>query len=259
MMMNTPESRVPLIAGNWKMHKTIAEATALAQAVRDGISNPPPAEVVLAPPFTALAAVAQVLSGSPIQLAAQNTFWERHGAYTGEISPQMLVDAGCQYVIIGHSERRQYFGETNDTVNRKITAALSAGLKPIVCIGETLKEREAMETLGRISNQIQEGLAGLTAGQVERLVMAYEPVWAIGTGRTATPQQAQEVHAFIRQLLQDHFGAQVAGSLRLLYGGSVTPDNIRELIGEPDIDGALVGGASLKADSFLCLAALGQR
>jgi len=257
MMMPLPK-RFPLIAGNWKMHKTLAEATALAQEVREKMATPPAAEVVLAPPFTALAAVAQVLAGSQIKLAAQDTFWEKQGAFTGEISPLMLADVGCQYVIIGHSERRQYFGETNDTVNRKIKAALSVGLNPIVCIGETLEEREAGQTLTRVVKQLEEGLAGLAADQIARLVVAYEPIWAIGTGRTATPEQAQEVHAFIRQQLRDRFGDEVAKNRRLLYGGSVTPENISELIREPDIDGALVGGASLKAETFLRIAALGH-
>ncbi|MFP3868091.1 MAG: triose-phosphate isomerase [Desulfobacteraceae bacterium] len=256
--MKAKEKRVPLIAGNWKMHKTLAEATALAQEVRDKMTTPAAAEVVLAPPFTALAAVHQVLAGSAVKLAGQDTCWEMEGAFTGAISPLMLRDVGCQYVIIGHSERRQYFGETNDTVNRKIKAALSAGLSPIVCIGETLAEREAEQTLARISEQVQEGLAGLTTDQIEPLVVAYEPIWAIGTGRTATPEQAQEVHAFIRQQLRDRFGDEAADSRRLLYGGSVTPENISELIREPDIDGALVGGASLKAQAFLTITAWGH-
>lgn len=252
------ETRVPLIAGNWKMHKTLAQATALAHEVREGIKAAAGVEVVLAPPFTALAAVAQVLDGSKVKLAAQDTFWEMQGAYTGAISPLMLRDTGCQYVIIGHSERRQYFGETNETVNRKITSALTALLTPIVCIGETLAEREAGQTLDRISEQLKEGLAGLSAAEVERLVVAYEPIWAIGTGRTASPTQAQEVHAFIRGEFRQRFGSDRAERQRLLYGGSVTPENIGELIREPDIDGALVGGASLQAETFLPIIALGK-
>jgi triosephosphate isomerase len=212
---------------------------------------------VLAPPFTALTTVAQEIQGSAIRLAAQDMFWEKQGAFTGEISPAMLIDAGCRLVIIGHSERRQYFGETEATVNKKIRAALEADLTPIVCIGETLAQREAEETMAVITSQVTEGLAGLSSAEMARLIMAYEPVWAIGTGRTASPDQAQEVHVFIRRLLVDRAGAEVANGLRILYGGSVTPDNIRELAQAPDIDGALVGGASLKAESFLKIAAMG--
>lgn len=251
-------TRLPLIAGNWKMHKTLAEATSLARQVVEGLASPPPVEVVLAPPFTALAAVARVLEGSEVKLSAQDTFWERKGAFTGAISPLMLRDAGCSHVIIGHSERRQFFGETNETVNRKIKAALATPLHPIVCIGETLEEREAGKTLDLIAAQLEEGLAGLPAAEIEPLVIAYEPVWAIGTGRTATPEQAQEVHAFIRLKCKKRYGQAIADNLRILYGGSVTPENIAELILEPDIDGALVGGASLQADSFLRIVALGK-
>jgi triosephosphate isomerase len=249
--------RRPLVAGNWKMHKTLAEAAALAREIRQGYKETMKAEVVLAPPFTALTVVAQEISGSPIQLAAQDMFWEKQGAYTGAISPLMLKDAGCQLVIIGHSERRQYFGESNETVNKKIKAALANNLTPIVCIGETLVQREAQETMGVITSQLTEGLRGLGPEELRRLMIAYEPVWAIGTGRTATPVQAQEVHSVIRRLLMDQAGAEVADGLRILYGGSVTPDNIRELADAPDIDGALVGGASLKADSFLKIVAMG--
>ena len=249
--------RRPLVAGNWKMHKTLAEAAALAREIRQGYKETMAAEVVLAPPFTALTTVAQEISGSAIQLAAQDMFWEKQGAYTGAISPLMLKDAGCRLVIIGHSERRQYFGETNETVNKKIKAALENGLTPIVCIGETLAQREAQETMTVITSQVTEGLTGLGPEELSRLIIAYEPVWAIGTGRTATPDQAQEVHSVIRRLLVDQAGAEVANGLRILYGGSVTPDNIRELAQAPDIDGALVGGASLKADSFLKIAAMG--
>jgi triosephosphate isomerase len=249
--------RRPLVAGNWKMHKTLAEAASLAREIRQGYQGTMAAEVVLAPPFTALTLVAQEISGSAIQLAAQDMFWEKQGAYTGAISPVMLKDAGCRLVIIGHSERRQYFGESNETVNKKIKAGLDAGLIPIVCIGETLAQREAQDTMAVIISQLSEGLSGLAATDIGKLIIAYEPVWAIGTGRTATLEQAQEVHSFIRRLLVDQAGAEVAEGLRLLYGGSVTPDNIRELAQAPDIDGALVGGASLKADSFLKIVALG--
>ena len=246
-MMN---ARRYLIAANWKMHKTLEEARTLTREVRRGLTWGLQAEVALAPPFTALAAVAEELAGSGIRLAGQDTFWERQGAYTGAISPAMLQDVGCHYVIIGHSERRQYFGETDQTVNRKLKAALEAGLCPICCIGETLQERQAEQTLARVGKQLEQGLADLSPLTGEQLVLAYEPVWAIGTGLTATPAQAQEVHAFIRSRLREILGA-AAEDVRLLYGGSVTPDNAASLLSEADIDGALVGGASLKAASFL--------
>jgi triosephosphate isomerase len=241
-------NRQPLIAGNWKMHKTLAEAKALARAIRQEVVAGRRAEVALAPPYTALTAVAAELAGSDIRLAAQDVFWEPQGAYTGAISPMMLLDAGCYYVIIGHSERRQHFGETNRTVNRKIQAALAAGLKVICCVGETREERESGLTIHRVGEQLREGLAAVSAGP-EALVIAYEPVWAIGTGKTATPEQAQEVHEFIRAEIERLYGQ--AGAFRILYGGSVTPDNAAALLGQPDLDGALVGGASLKPDSFL--------
>jgi triosephosphate isomerase len=239
-----------LIAANWKMHKTLTEARTLAREVRRGLTWGLKAEVALAPPFTALAAVAEDLADSDIRLAAQDTFWERQGAYTGAISPVMLHDVGCRYVIIGHSERRQFFGDTDRTVNRKLKATLEVGLCPICCIGETLEERQANQTLARVGKQLEEGLAGLAPLTGAQLVLAYEPVWAIGTGLNATPQQAQEVQAFIRSLLRELLGA-AAEDVRILYGGSVTPDNAAALLAEPDIDGALVGGASLKAPSFL--------
>jgi triosephosphate isomerase len=239
-----------LIAANWKMHKTLQEARTLAREVRRGVTWGLKAEVALAPPFTALAAVAEELADSDIRLAAQDTFWEQQGAYTGAISPVMLHDVGCHYVIIGHSERRQFFGDTDRTVNRKLKAALQVGLCPICCIGETLEEREKGQTMARVNKQLEEGLAGLGFPTGAQLVLAYEPVWAIGTGLTATPRQAQEVQAFIRSLLRELLGA-AAEDVRILYGGSVTPDNAAALLAEPDIDGALVGGASLKAPSFL--------
>ena len=245
--------RLPLIAGNWKMYKTMAEARALAREIRLGTAGRARPEVVLAPPYTALAAVAQELAASPIGLAAQDTFWEREGAYTGAISPLMLQDAGCRYVIVGHSERRQHFGDTNRTVNLKLKAALAAGLRLIFCLGETREEREAGQTMARVAEQLQEGLAGVAATGAN-LVVAYEPVWAIGTGLTATPDQAQEVHAFIRSRLREILGA-AAEDVRILYGGSVTPENAASLLAQPDIDGALVGGASLKAASFLAIIA----
>jgi len=240
--------RQPFIAGNWKMHKTLAEATALARAIRQGAAPGRRAEVGLAPPYTALAAVAQELAGSDIRLAAQDTHWEKQGAYTGAISPLMLADVGCHYVIVGHSERRQHFGETNHTVNLKVKAVLAAGLKVILCVGETKEERQADLTIARVGEQLREGLAEVTAAPAA-LVIAYEPVWAIGTGLTATPDQAQEVHAFIRQELSRLLGD--GGPYRIQYGGSVTPDNAATLLGQPDIDGALVGGASLKPELFL--------
>lgn len=241
--------RLPLIAGNWKMHKTLGEARALTREICQGLAPGLQVEVVLAPPYTALTAVAAELSGSPVKLAAQDTFWEPQGAFTGAISPLMLKDAGCRYVIVGHSERRQHFGETNQTVNLKLKAALAAGLCPILCVGETIAERQAGQTLKVVGRQLIEGLAGLTGDTPEPLVVAYEPVWAIGTGLTATPDQTQEVHAFIRVKLPELLGA--ADDIRILYGGSVTPENSASLMREADIDGALVGGASLKSDSFL--------
>jgi triosephosphate isomerase len=240
--------RTKMMAGNWKMHKTLAEARELAREIVQGVGPQTRAEVVLGPPYTALAAVAAEIEGSPVKLAAQDTYWEEKGAYTGAISPAMLVDVGCTYVIVGHSERRQHFGDTDEMVNRKVRSALAAGLKPIVCVGETLAEREADRTLQVVETQVRQGLAGFPASETERLVVAYEPVWAIGTGKTATPDQAQEVHRLIRNLLAEILGTE---AIRILYGGSVTPDNAATLMAEPDLDGALVGGASLKAASFL--------
>ena len=243
--------RMPLMAANWKMHFTVAEAVALVEELNKGSSRLGDREVVVAPPFTALAGVASALAGSPIRLSAQNCYWESQGAYTGEISPPMLRDLGCQYVIVGHSERRQYFGETNETVNRKVMALLPLDLQPILCIGETLEERQAGKTLDILADQLSGALASLEAEQISRLVLAYEPVWAIGTGLTATPEQAQEAHAFIRESLAKRFNNTVANNIRILYGGSVKPENVDELMAQPDIDGALVGGASLTAASFI--------
>jgi triosephosphate isomerase len=242
--------RRPLIAGNWKMHKNVSESVALVSQLKEMVADAKGVEVVVAPPFTALAAVAQVLKGSNILLSAQNTFWEESGAYTGEVSPSMLKDIGCACTIIGHSERRQYFGETNETVNKKLKTSLKASLLPIVCIGETLEERETGKTLKVIEEQLRGGLKGLSSAEMEKVVIAYEPVWAIGTGKTATSEQAQEVHLFIRKVIAELFGSKLAESLRILYGGSVKADTIDELMAQKDIDGALVGGASLKADSF---------
>jgi len=242
--------RRPLIAGNWKMNNNSAESVELVSQLREMVSEAENVEVVIAPPYTALSSVAVALKGSNIFLSAQNTFWEESGAFTGEISPSMLKDIGCQYTIIGHSERRQYFGETNEMVNKRLKAALKASLTPIVCIGETLEEREAGKTLAVIEQQVREGLNGLSSEEMDKVVIAYEPVWAIGTGKTATPDQAQEVHHFIRKQIAQIFGERIAENIRILYGGSVKPDNIDQLMAQKDIDGALVGGASLKADSF---------
>ena len=242
--------RKPVIAGNWKMHKTLGEARALAWALREKAGDVTSCEIVLAPPFTALATVAEEVHGSAITLAAQNVHWEDKGAFTGEISLPMLKDAGCGMVILGHSERRQYFGETDELVNRKALAVLKAGLQPIICIGETLAERESGRHETVVAEQLAGGLAGLTPADLLRIILAYEPVWAIGTGRTASPEIAQEMHAFIRRQLSEKFGEN-AGSVRILYGGSVKPDNVDDLMRQPDIDGALVGGACLEAESFL--------
>jgi len=244
-------ARLPLIAGNWKMNKTIGEAVDLVRQLRAFLSGGEGVEVAVAPPFTALHAVRKEIEGSSIRLAAQNLFWEEKGAYTGEVSPLMLKELGCQYVIIGHSERRQYFGETDETVNKKMRTALRQGLDPIFCIGETLKEREAGKTLSVIEAQLKRGLQGIEEGEMGKVVIAYEPVWAIGTGKTATPQQANEVHRFIRQRVEDLYTRRIAEGIRIQYGGSVTPENVKGLMSENDIDGALVGGASLKADAFL--------
>jgi triosephosphate isomerase len=242
--------RTPLVAGNWKMFKTVSEAVAFAKEFRPLVEHRKGVEIVLAPPFTAVRALADALRGSNVGVAAQNLHWESQGAFTGEVAAPMIKEAGAGYVIIGHSERRQFFGESDQTVNRKIVAALDADLLPIVCIGETLGERESNQTFTVIDRQIASGLAGLSAQQFARLVIAYEPVWAIGTGRNATAAQAQEVHAHVRRRLDEQFGRPAADSCRILYGGSVKPDNIGELAGQPDVDGALVGGASLNAASF---------
>jgi triosephosphate isomerase (TIM) len=242
--------RVPFIAANWKMYKTVHEAVAFAKEFRALVKDIADVEIVLAPPFTAVHAVADAARNSNIGVAGQNLHWEREGALTGEISAAMLKEAGAEYVIIGHSERRRLFHETDETVNRKLTSALAAALTPIVCIGETLEERERNETLAVLDRQIKAGLDGLTGDQVAGLVLAYEPVWAIGTGRNATPAQAGEAHAHIRSRLRQWFGAAAADQCHVIYGGSVKPDNIHELILLPDVDGALVGGASLDVRAF---------
>jgi triosephosphate isomerase len=243
-------TRIPFFAGNWKMHGARGEAVALARGVAERVGNEHGREVLVAPPFTALEPVAQAIAGTRIRLGAQNVHWEPCGAYTGEVSVAMLREAGCSHVIVGHSERRQLFGETNETVNRRVHAALDGGLVPIVCIGETLAERDADATLAVIARQVETALAGLRSEQVASGIVAYEPVWAIGTGRTATPGQAQEVHHAIRRQLVGLASETTADRVRILYGGSVKPDNVDALMAEPDIDGALVGGASLDAASF---------
>jgi triosephosphate isomerase len=246
--------RRPFVAGNWKLHLSIAESIELARAVMHRVPRDAKAEVVIAPVFTALHAVHEVLGKAPrISLAAQDVHWEDQGAFTGEVSAPLLKDAGCTHVIVGHSERRQIFGELDEQVRRKVGALLSHGLGPIVCIGETLEQRERGETERVVIGQLDAAMEGLTAGAMRRVVIAYEPVWAIGTGRTAKPGDAQDVHAAIRARLGVRFDAATAAQVRVLYGGSVKPDNAKELLGQPDIDGALVGGASLKADSFLAI------
>jgi len=243
-------NRRPLIAGNWKMYKTPQEAADTAKQLVEQVREVADVDIMIAPPFTALESVSRVIKNSPVALGAQNLYWEDEGAYTGEISAPMLKSAGCQYAIIGHSERRQYFGETDKTVNQKIQAAIQVGLKPVFCIGETEQEREAEQTLSVLDKQVKKGLERLLPEQLDTLIIAYEPVWAIGTGKTATEDQAQEVHQFIRSLIEKSFGNDLSKSIRILYGGSVKPDNILNLMAMPDIDGALVGGASLSADSF---------
>jgi triosephosphate isomerase len=244
--------RIPLIAGNWKMFKTIPETLDFCRRLKDEVValQGKRMAVAVAPPFTALAAAAHSLQGTSILIAAQDVFWAESGAYTGEIAPRMLKDAGCRMAIVGHSERRQYFHETDESVNRKTAALLKEGLIPIVCIGETLAERKEGATFRVVERQTREGLKGLSVNDPLLLVMAYEPVWAIGTGQTATPQQAQEVHAFIRKLLGEVFSPSIAQGVRILYGGSVKPENTAELMAMEDVDGALVGGASLQIDTF---------
>ncbi|MCK4545879.1 MAG: triose-phosphate isomerase [Candidatus Eisenbacteria sp.] len=245
------EHRRPIIAGNWKMHKTVAEAKALAEAVRRGMEAIGGVDVVLCPPFTSLAAVSSAISGSKVALGAQDMYWEAEGAFTGEVSTGMLMDAGCKYVIVGHSERRSSFGETNEGVRRKSAAALSAGLCPIVCVGETLEEREKGIAHDVVREHFVGAVEGKSAEDVRKIVFAYEPVWAIGTGKTATDEQAQEMHAFLRGLMEESYDLDTALGTRIQYGGSVKPDNVAGLMTREDIDGALIGGASLKADVFL--------
>lgn len=242
--------RKVIIAGNWKLNKNIKEAVDLANDIKTRCASVSKVDIVVCPVFTALSRVSDVLKGTNIGLGAQDLYWQDSGAFTGEVSAPLLKDAGCQYVIIGHSERRQFFAETNETVNNKVKAALAHGLIPIVCVGENLAEREAGKTFAVVQDHVENSLKGFSADEMAKIVIAYEPVWAIGTGKTATPQQAQEVHAFIRKLLEKMHGKAVADVIRIQYGGSVKAENAKELISQPDIDGALVGGASLKGDSF---------
>ncbi len=250
--------RTPFIAGNWKMFKNVQDAVFFVKELKSAVRDVKGVEIVVAPTFTALHAVAEALRNSNVGVAAQDLYWEKEGAFTGEVSPGMVKEAGAEYAIIGHSERRRLFGETDAIVNRKVAAAISSDLTPIVCIGETLEEREAGETLNVLDRQVKDGLDRLTAEHVADLVIAYEPVWAIGTGRTATSAQAGEAHAHIRKRLRQWFGADAADRCHVIYGGSVKPDNIGELSAEPDVDGALVGGASLDLRSFTAIVTGGR-
>ena len=243
--------RIPIIAGNWKMNKTVKESIELANGIKRSLFDIEGVEVVICPPYTSLSDVREVIMDTNIKLGAQDLFWEKEGAYTGEVSAAMLKEVGCDYVIIGHSERRQYFGETNLTVNKKVKAALAVKLTPIVCVGEKLEERKAGKAFDVVKDHVENSLAGLSKDDMLKAVVAYEPVWAIGTGVNATKEQAEEIHKYIRGLLRNIFGKEVADAVRIQYGGSVKPDNIKELIAEEDVDGALVGGASLKVDSFI--------
>jgi len=249
------KKRKPLMAGNWKMNLSLKEAEDLLARIKEARLDLDRVDVLVAPPFTTLQIARDILAGTGILIAAQNMHWEQRGAFTGEISPLMLREAGCSHVILGHSERRTHFFETNEVVSRKAEAALDARLTPIICIGETLQEREEGSTFDIIRTQLDESLRGLlrNEGLPEGVILAYEPVWAIGTGRTATPEQAQEAHLFIRRWLDEAFGSDIGKATRILYGGSVRPDNIKDLMAQPDIDGTLIGGASLKADSFLSI------
>jgi triosephosphate isomerase len=250
--------RIPLIAGNWKMCKTVADAVKYVKELRGLVKDVEGVEIVVAPPFTAVHAAAEAARNSNVAIAAQDLYWEREGAFTGEVSGVMLREAGAEYVIVGHSERRTLFGETDAGVNRKVAAAFAAGLCPIACIGETLDQRERQETFDVLDRQIGNGLDGVSADQIGQLVIAYEPVWAIGTGRNATPAQAAEAHGHIRTRLRQWFGGDAAELCHVIYGGSVKPDNVADLMAQPDIDGALVGGASLDVRSFLDLVTRGR-
>lgn len=246
--------RKPFIVANWKMHKTVKESVDFAHQLRKKFSEPADSDIVIAPPFTSLYPVAEVLKGSAIHLSAQNLHWDEKGAYTGEVSAGMLIDVGCKYVIIGHSERRTLFNEKDGDINRKIKIALKFNLRPIFCFGETSDERESGQTFTVIQRQLKEGLIDLSSDDIRRIIIAYEPVWAIGTGKTATPGQAGEVHRFIRNMITEIHGTDISGNTVILYGGSVNPDNIGDLMSQPDIDGALVGGASLDVETFIKIA-----
>ncbi len=251
--------RKPVIAGNWKMHNTISEALDLVRGVKPQVEGVTDVEIIVSPVYTALASVAAELKGSNINVASQNIFWEEKGAFTGEVAPNMITDAGCTHAIIGHSERRQYFGETDQTVNKRVKAALSVGLIPIVCVGETLEERDSGKTIAVVDVQVKGGLVELSAEDIAKIIIAYEPVWAIGTGKTATPDMAEEVHKQIRSVVADISDASIADGTRILYGGSVKPENVDDLMAQPNIDGALVGGAALKVDSFVRLVKFDQK
>ncbi len=251
--------RKRIIAGNWKMNKTASESQTLAEEIKRELAECSDVEVVLCPPFTSLPVVADVVGETAIKFGAQNMHWEANGAYTGEISPFMLRSLYCHFVILGHSERRSYFGETDEIVNKKTKAALAASLTPIVCVGETIEERQAEKHMDVVRTQVQGSLAGIAPADLKKLVIAYEPVWAIGTGLTATPEQAQEMHAFIRSVLAELSNEDVAQSVRIQYGGSMKPSNAAELLAKPDIDGGLIGGASLEAKSFVELVRIAQQ
>lgn len=244
----------PLIAGNWKMFKTIPEAINLINIIKAGVHKITDCDIVVCPPFTTLAAVSKEIEDTKIELGAQNMHHETEGAFTGEISPVMLKDVRCRYVILGHSERRQHFKETDELINKKVVSALKYNLVPILCVGETLEEREARKAFEVVKQQFDQCLKNLKGEEIERVVLAYEPVWAIGTGKTATPEQAEQMHSYIRRLLNEQFGEEVGEKVRILYGGSVKPDNIAQLMAKPNVDGALVGGASIKAESFIQIA-----
>jgi triosephosphate isomerase len=245
--------RTALVIGNWKMHGTLAEARPLATAIRDGLKRFRGADVVVCPPFTALAAVGAIVKDSPLRLGAQTSHWEASGAHTGEVSPAMLVEVGCQYVLVGHSERRREMGETDEIVAKKVRAAFEHGLTPVLCVGETAEERRQGLTFTTVEGQLRAGLAGLAPESIAKSVLAYEPMWAIGTGQNATPAQAAEVHGYLRGLLSELTSKEIAQGVRILYGGSVKPENTEELVAAPEIDGALVGGASLNAQGFVAI------
>ena len=240
--------RTPVMAGNWKMYKTARQAAETIRSLAEAVKGVPGVEVVICPPFTALSAAVDAAKGSPVAIGAQDCYWEKEGAFTGEVAVPMIADLGCSHCIVGHSERRQFFGETDATVDKKVAAVLGAGLTCIACVGETLQEREAGQTFAVLERQVRNGLTRHLASS--RLIVAYEPVWAIGTGKTASPAQAQEAHAFIRQVAAQAASPTAAQAVRILYGGSVKPDNVAQLMAQPDVDGGLVGGASLDAASF---------